>query len=410
MRIIIYSHGHPELSRGGAENAAYAQFQALKQKGHDCLFIARAAPKQIGHDGRIGAFRGRDDELLWTGSDFDGFRLVANDFEKAMTDLQNIVDVFKPDAFHFHHYFGVGLDVVGLLAKNNNLKVFLTLHEYGMICNHFGQMIKTNNELCRVSSASECSSCFPDYSSGFFFLRRNLILEYTKHIAGFFSPSEFLAQRYVDFGIPAEKMHVIENFMKLDYVKEDLAAPTDEEGDDHKIRIGYFGQFTPFKGVAVFVNAVKYLKRSTLRRVRFSLHGTANGQMNMDYFATVEPLIEKYSDTIELNGAYKSSEVLSLMGACDWVVMPSTWWENAPVVIQEARLAGVPMLGSNIGGMKEKIIPGVTGDHFLVGSSKSLADKIEAIAAGQLTIPPIVFDVNTHNDECYGKFMAQLEA
>jgi glycosyltransferase involved in cell wall biosynthesis len=47
----------------------------------------------------------------------------------------------------------------------------------------------------------------------------------------------------------------------------------------------------------------------------------------------------------------------------DWVVVPSIWWENAPLVIQEAHLHRRPVITSSIGGMAELVQDGVNGLH-----------------------------------------------
>jgi glycosyltransferase involved in cell wall biosynthesis len=64
------------------------------------------------------------------------------------------------------------------------------------------------------------------------------------------------------------------------------------------------------------------------------------------------------------------------MRQIDWVVMPSIWWENSPMVIQESFLHGRPLIASDIGGMREKITDGVNGLHFRVGSAEDLADRM----------------------------------
>ena len=43
------------------------------------------------------------------------------------------------------------------------------------------------------------------------------------------------------------------------------------------------------------------------------------------------------------------------MSEIDWVVVPSRWWENSPLVIQEAFMHGRPVICSGIGGMAEKV-------------------------------------------------------
>ena len=77
------------------------------------------------------------------------------------------------------------------------------------------------------------------------------------------------------------------------------------------------------------------------------------------------------------------------MRSVNWIVVPSIWWENSPVVIEEAKAAGVPVLCSNIGGMREKVRPGIDGEHFGVSNPIDLADRIAAIAAGRLVVEPV---------------------
>jgi glycosyltransferase involved in cell wall biosynthesis len=72
------------------------------------------------------------------------------------------------------------------------------------------------------------------------------------------------------------------------------------------------------------------------------------------------------------------------MGQIDWVIVPSIWWENSPVVIQEAYHYGHPVICSDIGGMKEKVIDGVTGIHFEAQNPQSLALILESIAEGEV--------------------------
>ena len=64
------------------------------------------------------------------------------------------------------------------------------------------------------------------------------------------------------------------------------------------------------------------------------------------------------------------------MREIDWVVVPSIWWENSPLVIQEAFMNGRPVICSNVGGMAEKVTDGLNGVHFGVGDPSSLAAAI----------------------------------
>jgi glycosyltransferase involved in cell wall biosynthesis len=64
------------------------------------------------------------------------------------------------------------------------------------------------------------------------------------------------------------------------------------------------------------------------------------------------------------------------MAGLDWVVVPSIWWENSPLVIQEAFVHRRPVICSNIGGMAEKVADGRNGLQFRVGDAASLSDKL----------------------------------
>ena len=75
-------------------------------------------------------------------------------------------------------------------------------------------------------------------------------------------------------------------------------------------------------------------------------------------------------------GSYKSPDLPNLMREVDWTIVPSTWWENAPVVIQEAFHHGRPIIASDIGGMAEKVRDGIDGLHFHVCNPESLAEAM----------------------------------
>src|SRR5439155_13116428 len=87
----------------------------------------------------------------------------------------------------------------------------------------------------------------------------------------------------------------------------------------------------------------------------------------------VRELLEQTREAVTLVGRYDHDELPRLMADTDWVVVPSLWWENSPLVIQEAFHHGRPVLCSDIGGMAEKVKDGVNGLHFKAGDAGSLA-------------------------------------
>ena len=90
-------------------------------------------------------------------------------------------------------------------------------------------------------------------------------------------------------------------------------------------------------------------------------------------------LVQMAGRRVRFFGSYRSADLPELMREVDWVVVPSTWWENSPVVIQEAFLHGRPIICSDIGGMAEKVRHRVDGLHFRASSAESLVDRLTEI-------------------------------
>ncbi len=394
MRIAIFAHNHPDLIAGGAERAAYSLFTYLKTiDGIDPIFVARCKADQVGHDGAFGAFRGRKDEIIWSPPVMDLQRLCSGDaiwFSRQLTELCALI---KPDLIHVQHYVHFGVDLFTVASKQLGIPTVLTLHEYLPICHNQGQMYKTSKKLCHQASPAECADCFPETTAGKFFLRETFIKDSLAHVSHFVSPSHFLIDRYKNWGMDSSKFSMIENIVPQSPTSHDRP----EREDGKHLKLGFFGQVNPFKGLHILLDALLSLKDKELKKISVTIFG-ANLDIQEDRFKKlIKSRLKKLHGIVNIAGSYRNEDVIDLMNAMDWAVIPSIWWENSPLVIQEAAIARTPILGSNIGGMKEKIIPGVTGEHFMAGSALDLASKIRAILKGELKVTPPALDIQREN-------------
>jgi glycosyltransferase involved in cell wall biosynthesis len=89
--------------------------------------------------------------------------------------------------------------------------------------------------------------------------------------------------------------------------------------------------------------------------------------------------LRKYRKNATFYGKYEAEELHDLMGEVDWVIIPSTRWENSPPVIQESFKFGKPMIASDIGRMAEKVTDGKDGLHFKARNPRDLAKKISRV-------------------------------
>jgi glycosyltransferase involved in cell wall biosynthesis len=376
MRVLVVSHAHPSFSLGGAEIASYNLHKGLQaHDGVDTHFLARVGAPTPRHAGTaLMSLRQQGGELLYYAEDYDHFLIsnrateeIERDFVRALRDL-------KPDVVHFHHFIGLGLECI--FAVRDTLPdalIVVTFHEYLAICNHHGQMVKTGAfKLCYRASPTDCNACFPDISPARFLARETFIKGVLGLVDHYISPSRFLAERYHAWGLPGERFSVIENGIDVPEVAPPRPLP---EPTARRSRFAYFGQLTPYKGADVLIDAVTRIPDAVWGEDSILLVYGGNlerqPQAYQDKFAK---LVESAGRRVRFCGAFQNHEMPNLMRSVDWVVMPSVWWENSPIVIQEAFFHGRPILSSNLGGMAEKIIDEVNGLHFRSGSPEDLVD------------------------------------
>lgn len=368
-KVVFISHGHPELSKGGAEVASWNLYQYLKQKGYECLYIART--DDASHGGST--FSKRGDEVLFHTSMSDWFNLSTSHLKPLFNDLADILKQFDPDIVHIHHYAHMGIEIFPAVKRAlPNAKVIFTLHEFMAMCMHNGQMVKRESlKLCEKAAPNDCSKCFPAHSPGDFLLRKSYIQDQLSYVDEFVSPSAFLANRYVDWGIPEEKMHVIENILPA------LAPipPRPLRPGEKRTKFAFFGQINPYKGIDILLQALLLLPEEVKSQIVLEINGANLDKQPADFREKVEKLLDRAGGMVDLRGPYEAEQLRSRMEDCDWVVIPSIWWENSPVVIQEAIHFGRPLIGSNIGGMKEKI-ENIAGITFEARSANALAQAM----------------------------------
>jgi glycosyltransferase involved in cell wall biosynthesis len=369
-RILVISHGHPDIKKGGAEVASYNFFKELESRGEDAFYLA--CSEQLPHGGTSFSAHNSSREILFHTKIEDVF-LYSNYVSRALwKEFKDLLEILSPDVIHFHHYVGMGIEALEVTRRTlANVKIVLTLHEYLAICHNKGLMIKTNSALCYRASPKDCSSCFPDKSPADFFLREKYLKRILNNVDKFVAPSNFLKNRYVEWGIDETKISVIENGLSTSTISTKLNI-----GGEDRIRFAFFGQLNPNKGVEILLEAISKLPKKIQRKAIFDIYG-ANLSFQPSLFQErISELLEKLKNIVSYHGAYEQNMMSKLISRTDWVIVPSTWWENSPMVIQEAFQHKVPVIVSDIGGMAEKVEHGKTGLHFMTGSSVDLVDVI----------------------------------
>ncbi len=377
LRVLIAAHGHPEMSKGGAEIAAFQLFKHLRSRS-DCetWFVGCDRSMEADRAGAVIMQPFSDREYIYAPGEFDWFKFANRDY-KFPGDFTDLLRELRPDIINFHHYMNYGVEVFHHVKRAlPNCRIVLTLHEFLAICNHYGQMITTGHRnLCYESSPIRCQRCFPEFSRSDFFLRKRYIQRFFDLVDEFIAPSHFLAERHIAWGLPEEKLHVVENVIPV--VERTQPASAGLRGGP--LRVGFFGQISQLKGINVLFDTAESLVDDEVTDVVLEIFGDYRNQP-AEFQKDFLERLPKAGRNVRFHGPYDSSRVDELMQSVDAVLMTSIWWENSPVVIQEAFRNRRPVICPNIGGMAEKVRNGIDGLHFPVGSSVALATLLKQLA------------------------------
>jgi glycosyltransferase involved in cell wall biosynthesis len=366
-RILVVAHNHPSLHPGGTEIFAHDLSQAYREQGCEVLFLgATNAMHRAPHPGTALQAVG-EDVVLWS-AHYDRFHMSQIDHYGTLQDLATLLEEFRPDVIHVHHLMLIGAEFLTLARRLlPQAAIVMTLHDYYPICHHDGLMVRPGDrQRCTGSSPSACHGCFPEIGSDRFLLRERFIKTHLAAVDRFVAPSHFLRQRYVDWGLPGERIEVIAN------ARPAQEAAPHRQAAGRRTSFGYFGNLNPWKGVLQLLQAAQLLRASGETEFSLRIHGGAPFQSEA-FTTALDTALAGTEGVVTHCGPYSRDEVPGLMAEVDWVVMPSIWWENAPLVIQEAFQHRRPTIVSAIGGMAEMVRDEIDGLHVRPGDPVALA-------------------------------------
>jgi len=180
-------------------------------------------------------------------------------------------------------------------------------------------------------------------------------------IARFVSPSRFLAAKLVQAGVARKRIRVIVNGVDPSAFP---AATGPGEG------FLYAGRLSREKGVGTLLAAVE---RSPGLRLTVLGRGPEEAALR-------ERASRQAAGRVEFAGHLPRGELLARIRAARAVVLPSEWYENAPLSALEALASGVPVVAARIGGLPEIVRDGRTGLLFEPGHVADLREQLERLA------------------------------
>ncbi|MEK6271942.1 MAG: glycosyltransferase family 4 protein [Actinomycetota bacterium] len=377
-KVLYVCHNHPAIRAGGAEAYALELYESMRESDEvEPLFLVRTGPplSRTGryHEGTLVTGVNHDPNQYFIYTEFGEFDwFLGTTLSKPVISryLRDFLAALQPDVVHFQHTLFIGYEAIREVRNVlPDAAIVYTLHEFLPICHRQGQMLRTmNEEPCMEESPRRCHECFPDIAPQEFFMRKRFIQSHLGLVDQFLAPSRFLLERYVDWGIPREKIKF------EDYGRRPIHNRARSDTRTHN-RFAFFGQLSLYKGINVLLKAMGQVADAGVD-AELTVYGANLELQPQEFRDEFARLLDMTRGNVTFVGEYKHDDLPALMEKVDWVVVPSIWWENSPLVIQEAFMYRRPVICSDIGGMAEKVRDGVDGLHFRAGDPERLAETI----------------------------------
>ena len=374
LRVLMLAHNHPDLQPGGTEVVARNLFRTLRRgpPGVQGMFLAATTGAQRGpKPGTLlqGAPGGEDDEALIWLPHFDRFFLSQIDTHGLAMALGPLMQCLRPDIIHIHHPLQFGLESIALLRRlaPRCARLVLTLHDYFAICPREGQLLRTDGRLCSGPSMDGCHRCLPQRPASDMMLRQLAVRDALSLVDALVAPSHFLRDRFVAAGWDPAAISVLPNAVDL----EGAQAPRRPLPDGgRRDRFAFLGHINRFKGSLVVLAASQRLSAAGVAH-GLALHGGTAHQSD-EFLAEFKAALAA-APAARHHGLYDAGELPRRIASADWVVVPSIWYENAPLVVLEAFRHGRPVICGDAGGMAEMVRDGVDGLHAPLGDIEGWA-------------------------------------
>lgn len=347
MRVMMLSWEYPPRIVGGISPHVHELSQELVKKGIEVHVITKATPKAPDEEVEASGVHVHRVHLDEEPNDFVHEIQLLNQATdcRVRTMLEDWRPGGQPTVFHAHDW--LSLDAARNLKYEYKLPIIATLHatEWGRHGGIFSDISKyiAEQEYWLTYEAWRLIVC-----------------------------SEFMKGEAVRlFNTPADKVDVIFNGVdsskfEFDWSEaERLETRRKYATDDEKIVI-YVGRFVREKGIQVLLNAVHAVLAEEPKTKFLIVGGGVRDKFeNFTRWAGL-------GESVKFTGFMSGRQLHELYRCADVAVFPSLY-EPFGIVALEGMAAGVPVVSSDAGGLKEIVQHGVTGTTSFANDPASLA-------------------------------------
>jgi glycosyltransferase involved in cell wall biosynthesis len=348
MKILLCHSYYTQ--RGGEDRSFEEERELLQANGHQVVEYVRRNEELVGAGGVKAALT-----TLWN--------------RQAARDVAELIRTHRPDVLHATNTFPLISPSVCDVAHLAGVAVVQALRNYRLLC--------ANSYLMRDGRpCEECVGraipwpavrhrCYRDSAAasavvGAMQVSHRMHGVWRNRVDAFFTLTEFARQKFVDAGLPAERIHV----------KYNSVSPDPGIGAGAGGYVALVGRLSPEKGIATALAAWEL--DPALPPLTIVGDGPMKGQV---------AAAAAQDSRISCLGELSNTEAQRVIGNAAALLMPSLWYETFGRTIAEAYATGTPVVASRLGAMAELVDDGVTGALFTAGDAKDLAAKVAHVTS-----------------------------
>jgi len=341
MDILLVHNSYQQ--RGGEDQVFEAESRMLESHGHRVVRL-HVHNDSIARQSLIRTAL----ETIWSPSSYN--------------TVKQLIRRERVSVVHFHNTFPLLSPSVYYAAQQPGLAVVQTLHNYRLLCpagtffrgsiceDCVGKLVP----LPAVVHACYRGSTAASATVAVMISAHRILRTWVRKVDRFIVLSAFARQKFIDAGLPEEKIIVKPNF-----------AADILPGDGRGGFALFVGRLCEEKGLRVLFDAWRKLT------THIPLHIAGDGPLNNEVRAAVETI-----PGVHWYGPANHDRIVELMQQARVLLVPSLWYEGLPMVIVEAYAAGLPVLASRLGSLPEIVKEGRTGFLFRSGDSDHLASVL----------------------------------
>lgn len=286
---------------------------------------------------------------------------------EARRKIAKLIDAAKPSIAHAHNvYHHLSPSFFGVL-RARGIPSVMTLHDLKLACPAY-KMLASDGICERCKGGALWNVATQRCVKNSLVLSTVIMAEsvvhrllgcYSRDVDNFVVPSKFYLEKFVEWGWPRERFTHIPNFVDVERLQ-----PGGEPGEAFL----FMGRLGPEKGLTTFIRAAAKAK------VKARIVGTGPEEEKLRHLA------QELQADVEFLGYRSGDALLDVLRSSRALVLPSEWYENAPMSVMEAYALERPVIGADIGGIPELVRPGETGTLFESGNVDALAADLARFA------------------------------